>query len=89
MTLHKITEFYAEWYSTCPNITSKFRTIFIFKSAIKEISDLNKGCMSMIIYFTKLHLCKYNGSWVVSIKQNVNFNFQPSRHVHIFGSSQK
>jgi hypothetical protein len=26
MTLHKITEFYTEWFSVYPNITSKFRT---------------------------------------------------------------
>jgi hypothetical protein len=31
MTLHKITEFYTEWFSVYPNITSKFRTIVIFK----------------------------------------------------------
>jgi hypothetical protein len=32
----------------------------------------------MIFYCTKLHLTNYNGSWVVSIKQNMKFNFQPA-----------
>jgi hypothetical protein len=30
--------------------------------------------MSMIFYYTKLHLSKCNGSWVVSTKQTMNFN---------------
>jgi hypothetical protein len=32
--------------------------------------------MSMILDCTERYLFKYNGSWVVSIKQNMNFNFQ-------------
>jgi hypothetical protein len=32
--------------------------------------------MSMIFQCTELHLPKCNGSWVLSIKQNVNFNFE-------------
>jgi hypothetical protein len=31
----------------------------------------------MIFHCTKLCLCNSSGSWVVSIKQNVNFKFQP------------
>jgi hypothetical protein len=31
MALHKITEFYTEWFSVYPNITSEFRTIAIFE----------------------------------------------------------
>jgi hypothetical protein len=30
----------------------------------------------MISYYTKVHLSKCNGSWVVSKKQNMNFNIQ-------------
>jgi hypothetical protein len=30
----------------------------------------------MISYYTKVHLCKCNGSWVVSTKQIMNFNIQ-------------
>jgi hypothetical protein len=30
-------------------------------------------CMSMISYYT---VSKFNGSWVVSTKQNINFNIQ-------------
>jgi hypothetical protein len=36
MTLHKITEFYTEWFSVCPSITSKFRTIIIPKNLVKQ-----------------------------------------------------
>jgi hypothetical protein len=32
--------------------------------------------MSMISYYTKVHLSKCNSSWVVSTKQNTNFNIQ-------------
>jgi hypothetical protein len=32
--------------------------------------------MFMISYYTKVHLSKCNGSWVVSTKQNMNFNIQ-------------
>jgi hypothetical protein len=42
MTLHKITEFYTEWFSVHPNITSKFRTITIFKNYVKQNNDSNK-----------------------------------------------
>jgi hypothetical protein len=69
MTLHKITEFYTEWFSVYHNITSKFRTIAIMIQ-IKLIG------MSMISYYTKVHLSKCNGSWVVSSKQTMNFNIQ-------------
>jgi hypothetical protein len=42
MALHKITEFYAEWFSVYPNINSKFRTIVIFKNCVKQNNDSNK-----------------------------------------------
>jgi hypothetical protein len=42
MTLHIITEFYTELFSIYPNITSKFRTIVIFRNCIKENNDSNK-----------------------------------------------
>jgi hypothetical protein len=32
--------------------------------------------MSMISYYTKVHLSKWNGSWVVPTKQTTNFNIQ-------------
>jgi hypothetical protein len=32
--------------------------------------------MSMISYYTKVHLPKCNSSWVVSTKQTMNFNIQ-------------
>jgi hypothetical protein len=42
MTLHKITEFYTEWFSVYPNITSEFRTMAIFKNWVKQNNDSNK-----------------------------------------------
>jgi hypothetical protein len=42
MTLHKITEFYTEWFSVYPNITSEFRIIAIFKNFVKQNNDSNK-----------------------------------------------
>jgi hypothetical protein len=30
----------------------------------------------MISYYTKVHLFKCSGSWIVSTKQNMNFNIQ-------------
>jgi hypothetical protein len=43
MTLHKIKEFYTEWFSVYHNITSKFRTIAIFnKTCVKQNNDSNK-----------------------------------------------
>jgi hypothetical protein len=42
MILHKITEFYTKWFSVYPNITSKFRTIDIFKNCVKQNNDSNK-----------------------------------------------
>jgi hypothetical protein len=32
----------------------------------------------MISCYTEVHLPKLNGSWVVSTKQNMNFNIQPA-----------
>jgi hypothetical protein len=32
--------------------------------------------MSLISYYTKVHLSKWNGSWVVSTKQTINLNIQ-------------
>jgi hypothetical protein len=44
MTLQKITEFYTELFSVYHNITSKFRTIAIFKNCVKQNNDSNKTC---------------------------------------------
>jgi hypothetical protein len=40
--MNKITEFYTEWFSVCPNITSKFRTIATLESFLKQNNDSNK-----------------------------------------------
>jgi hypothetical protein len=75
---HKITELYTTWFSVYPIITSKFRTIAIFKSFVKERNDSNETRRYFHdFHCTKLNLCKCNGSWVISLKLNVNFNFEP------------
>jgi hypothetical protein len=77
MTLHKITEFYTELFSVYPNIISKFRTIAIFKTYVNKIMiQIKLIGMSMISYYTKVHLSKCNGSRVVSTKETMNFNIQ-------------
>jgi hypothetical protein len=77
MTLHKITEFYTEWFSVYPNITSKFGTIVILKTASNKIMfQIKLAGLSMIFYYTKVHLSKCNSSRVVSTKQTMNFNIQ-------------
>jgi hypothetical protein len=42
MILHKITEFYTEWFSVYHNITSTIRTIAIIKNWVKQNNDSNK-----------------------------------------------
>jgi hypothetical protein len=54
MTSHKITECYTEWFSVCPNITSKFHTIAVFKIFIKLNIDWNKT----LRYVHDLLLCQ-------------------------------
>jgi hypothetical protein len=54
MTLHKITEVYTELFSVYHNITSKFRTITIFKTASNKIMiQIKLIGMSMISSFPK------------------------------------
>jgi hypothetical protein len=87
MTLHKFTDFYTEWFSAYHNITLKLRTIDIFKNCVKQNNDSNKTCrysMSMISFYTKLHLSKCNGSWVVCTQHNMNFNSQTAAIFEFF-----
>jgi hypothetical protein len=50
----------------------------IFKGSVKENNDSNKSCSYVHDLLTyKTYLFKFNGLWVVAIKQNVNFNIQP------------
>jgi hypothetical protein len=45
--------------------------------------------MSMIFYYTKVHFSKYNGSWVISTKQTMNFNIQTAAMFVFFCFWQK
>jgi hypothetical protein len=85
MTFHKITEFYTEWFSVYHNITSKFRTIAIFKTASnKRMIQIKLIGMFIISYYTKVHLSKFNGSWVVSTKHTMNYNIQTAATIVFF-----
>jgi hypothetical protein len=54
MALHKIIEFYAWWFSICPDITSKFRNIAIFENLIKQRNNSKLVDMTMIFYCTEI-----------------------------------
>jgi hypothetical protein len=61
MTLHKITELYTEWFIVYPNITSKLRTIAMFKNCVKQNNDSNKT-------YRYVHdLLLYQSSFVLSV----------------------
>jgi hypothetical protein len=72
------------WYSVSPNITSKFRTIIIFISLANEIIiQIKLVGMYMIFHCIKLNLSQCNVSWIASIKENGNINFQqPAKSVN-------
>jgi hypothetical protein len=74
MTMHKITEFYTELFSVYHNITSKFRTIAIFKNSVKQNNDSNKT------YRYVHNLLLYQSSFVkvqrfMSCLHKTNFEF--------------
>jgi hypothetical protein len=46
MNLHKITEFYTEWFSIYPSVTTKLRTTAMFKSFVRQNNDSNKTYMN-------------------------------------------
>jgi hypothetical protein len=91
MNLHKITEFYTKWFSFCPNITLQICTTAIFQTSVKEsrlLIQMKLVGISMIFRCTNLRLSKYKVLWVVSIKQNVNFKYQPQAIFVFSGFSQ-
>jgi hypothetical protein len=82
MTLHKFTEFYTELFSVYHNIAynnipQHFEPSPYLKTASNKIMiQIKLIGMSMISYYTKVHLSKCNGSRVVSTKRTINFNIQ-------------
>jgi hypothetical protein len=72
--MYDIAQHYRILHSVCHNINSKFRTISIFKSSVKNNDYSNKTCRyihGLSLY--QLQLSNHNGPRVTSIKQNVNF----------------
>jgi hypothetical protein len=68
MTLHKITEFYTEWLSVYHNITSKFRTIAIFKNCVKQNNDSNDDLLLYQSSFVQVQ-------WFMSCLHRTNYEF--------------
>jgi hypothetical protein len=71
----KNTEYYTEFFSFCPNITAKFRTIAIFKSLLSGSSRNcryvhNCYCTSFIFLCTTIHE-------LFVLKQNTDYMLQP------------
>jgi hypothetical protein len=62
MTLHKITEFYTELFSVYPNKPQNFAPSPYLKTASNKTMIKKIIGMSMISYYTKVHLSKCNGS---------------------------
>jgi hypothetical protein len=61
-------------FNLCPNITSTFRTLALFKRFVEEDNNWKKNLYACLWSFAAANLI--SGSWVVSIKQNTNLNFQ-------------
>jgi hypothetical protein len=65
-----------QWVSRRPNRTSKFRTIAIFKSFVKENTDSNKSCRyAMTFYCTKPHVFVSVTVHELFTKQDMDFKF--------------
>jgi hypothetical protein len=88
MTLHKITEFYTEWFSVYHNITSKVRTVATFKNCIKQNNDSNKAYRFVHDLFSKVNLFECDGSWVVSTKQTMNYDIKTAAMFVFFVSDK-
>jgi hypothetical protein len=57
MSLYKIAEFYTEWFSLCPKITSKFRIIAILETSSKETVIQIKDVCTSIIFSVPVSVC--------------------------------
>jgi hypothetical protein len=60
----------------------QYSTITMSRNSVEENNDSNITCSMYVCSWSFtvqnfFFLSKFNGSWVVSIKQNVNFKFQP------------
>jgi hypothetical protein len=90
MKSHKMTKFCIEWFSFCPNLTSKFSTTVLFKSFVKQNNLSNKTCIHVHEYllfqtwFTWVQ-------WFVSCLYKTKYLLQLSTalQIHILGFSQK
>jgi hypothetical protein len=79
LSAYKISSSDVDWYNFRIHLRSlKIPPSPYSKAPLKKMMiQMKLVGMLMIFHFTKLRLSKCNGSWVASIKQNVNFKFQP------------
>jgi hypothetical protein len=75
----KILWSHVDWCKFCTHLSSlKIPPSPYSKGPLnKTIIQIKLLGMTTIFHCTNLHLPKFNGSWVVAIKQNVQFIFQP------------
>jgi hypothetical protein len=68
-----------DWYKFYIHLRSlKIPRLLYWKGPLKKmITEIQLVGVCMIFHCTLLRLSKCNGPWVVSIKQNANFKFQP------------
>jgi hypothetical protein len=60
------------------NITYNFAlSSYLRASSVKIMIQITIAGMPMIFYCVRLYLSKCNGTCIVSVKQNMDFNFQP------------
>jgi hypothetical protein len=76
LSAYKISWFQADWCSI--HVSSLKIPLLPYSKGPSKIIIIQTKLVGMSILFhcTELHLSKYNGSWVLSIKQNVNFKFK-------------
>jgi hypothetical protein len=86
MELHKVTEFYTEWFRVYHNIISNFAPL-LYSKAMSHNAMIQIERVSMIFHCIELHLPKCNGSWVVSINLKFQlpamFIFFVSRNIYV------
>jgi hypothetical protein len=63
MTLHKITEFYTQWFRVFPNIAQNFTPSPYLESCIKQYNDSHKTCRHVHNLLYLPNKCKH--SWLV------------------------
>jgi hypothetical protein len=80
MSAYNISWSHVNWRKFCTHLSSlKIPPLPYSKGLLKKIIvQIKLLSMSTVFHCTKFRLSKCNGSWVVSIRQYIYFNFQPA-----------